>query len=142
MTRRSRTERVLVAGAALTSLTAGACAWRQEYGAAVICVIVSAALIEMAAREGIAHREAQARAERLARPNPPQHPNPPTLVACCASWAAAPGQGHDRTCTHSRATRDGIVLGWNDLDRACCLRAWESHGTTHDTTTCTRTDAA
>jgi hypothetical protein len=29
---------------------------------------------------------------------------------------------------------------WDDLDRACCLRGWESRGQVHDPRHCTRTD--
>ncbi|MFD4259981.1 hypothetical protein ACFWR9_20770 [Streptomyces sp. NPDC058534] len=41
-----------------------------------------------------------------------------------------------------RAQRDDVTLGWRDLESACCLRAWESHGAEHDTTHCTRKDQA
>ncbi|MFF4040527.1 hypothetical protein [Streptomyces sp. NPDC001816] len=41
-----------------------------------------------------------------------------------------------------RAQQDDAALGWADLERSCCLRAWESHGTEHDTHHCTRKDQA
>ncbi|NJP70397.1 hypothetical protein [Streptomyces sp. C1-2] len=32
------------------------------------------------------------------------------------------------------------AVDWDDLDRTCCLRSWESRGTQHDPTHCTRKD--
>ncbi|MCI3153205.1 hypothetical protein ELQ39_15840 [Streptomyces sp. GB4-14] len=41
---------------------------------------------------------------------------------------------------HTAAVLDEIALGWQALEETCCLTAWESHGATHDTATCTRKD--
>ncbi|MFF5801618.1 hypothetical protein [Streptomyces albogriseolus] len=41
---------------------------------------------------------------------------------------------------HATAVLDEIALGWQALEETCCLTAWESHGATHDTATCTRKD--
>lgn len=39
-----------------------------------------------------------------------------------------------------RAQRDDVVLGWADLERTCCLRAWGSRGIEHDPRHCSRKD--
>lgn len=40
------------------------------------------------------------------------------------------------------AQQDVVALGWADLERSCCLRAWESRGAEHDPHHCTRKDQA
>jgi hypothetical protein len=55
-------------------------------------------------------------------------------------FARAQLEGAARPPDIPRALRDDIALGWNDLESACCLRAWESHGADHEPTTCTRKD--
>lgn len=41
-----------------------------------------------------------------------------------------------------RVQRDNADVCWAALERACCLRAWESRGTAHDPRHCTRKDQA
>lgn len=56
-------------------------------------------------------------------------------VGCCC-FAAAGLTTLARTLRHPRPP----AADWNDLDRTCCLRHWETRGTDHDPRHCTRKD--
>ncbi|MFJ1869936.1 hypothetical protein [Streptomyces chartreusis] len=109
----------LTAAYCLASLAMLDCAiTSQQNGSLVYCAIFAACavLFGLAVGHHAYHRDelrfARAQLERKARP-----PDVP-----------------------ERVVRDDIALGWNDLQQACCLTAWASHGTDHDPATCTRED--
>lgn len=83
-------------------------------------------------REAIDHRHALVAEQRAALTDRP--------APCCLLWTISGGGDHGTDCTLGPGLVDHITRGWADLDSACCLRSWESHGHTHDTTHCTRTD--
>lgn len=43
--------------------------------------------------------------------------------------------------TREAALADRLAMDWQDFEALCCLRAWESRGTAHDTAHCARTDS-
>ncbi|TLQ45779.1 hypothetical protein [Streptomyces marianii] len=113
----ARTAGLVITGlgvATLAGVYAYAGVWPLAIGMAASAVLCGEAALYV--RELAAERRALAvQLERLARPKDAQ----------------------------ARAAADNIAIGWDDLEAACCLQWWASHGTEHgdgcplDVCTCT-----
>ncbi|MFD4786570.1 hypothetical protein ACFWN1_05710 [Streptomyces sp. NPDC058459] len=103
---------VFLTALAYTSVQHGA----HGYAAALCCT--AALLLTAARRETLAARQARTvavRAERAAR-------------------------ARARALADDQQLADVYARGWLDLHASCCLTAWHTGGTDHDTRHCTRKD--
>ncbi|KUF18435.1 hypothetical protein [Streptomyces silvensis] len=128
----SRAARIYRAGAC-TLLGATAAAAVSPYWPAAVGTAYGAAVLAWCGRRetALARRarvDAQ-RAELAARPAP-----------CCLLWQMSDSRDHGADCTLGPELITEITRGWTALASACCLASWETHGTDHDDSTCTRTD--
>ncbi|WP_051853549.1 hypothetical protein [Streptomyces aureocirculatus] len=128
-----RTALILRVGACTLLGATAATATSPYWPAAVGTAYGAAFLAWCARREAAADRRERALAQRAELVD--RRPAP-----CCLLWQMSDGGGHGADCTLGPVLVADIARGWAALNSACCLSSWESRGTEHDTTHCTRTD--
>ncbi|MET7454679.1 hypothetical protein ABZT03_22865 [Streptomyces sp. NPDC005574] len=65
----------------------------------------------------------------------------PAPEPCCRFWESSDGLAHHPDCRGAGSLAGEVERGWRELDDACCLHGWQSHGTAHDTVCAERTVA-
>jgi hypothetical protein len=88
------TQAVLVTAAVLTSASSVIAVWEQQWAPAILCVLISGSLAEIATHRAHARHDALTRA-RMALEG--QHAAP-EFVPCCQFWTAPAGHIHAPDC--------------------------------------------